>query len=504
MMIFAEIRKAMPSSAQAEAGNYKKRHIRLDGMDISIENPKGSIRRGTSPDGKAWERRLTQHYGYIRGTKGHDKDHVDVFIRPGTRTSPKVFVVNQNKASGGFDENKVLMGFDSEAEARKAYLSNYQKCWKGLGSIVELTLPDFKTWVFSNKPSLGPLEIKKAMVLYLDLIKGVKLKDRPGLTLIQTQRGRRWKRMTPRAGAGEPRRGQAVTEIKYGDSPFDWFPSRFEIIQLYPELNKPGHDVRENVKEKAVEILGKELGWDAAKAQVAVKAITHYVEVVPGALLLNGSTCFKSYYKGKIDEYPPILKTLAEAYPERSGGVKAEEERNQLIYDGMVMKLFGQDWKAGLKKEADVLAELVDAIKVSFEGTVFNASRISPESRGWKMGSTIEFNTVMSFSAKPDKVKKFGDWMVKVKNPKHAAGIKNLVSVFSSGYSDEEEVLINKGARFKVEEINEKSKIISLTALDGEDVDIKKAISQHKLLALGRKWRGNKFEMEIDDCKVIK
>jgi hypothetical protein len=40
-----------PTEAQARAGNYKVGRVRLHGMDISIENPKGSVRRGVAPDG---------------------------------------------------------------------------------------------------------------------------------------------------------------------------------------------------------------------------------------------------------------------------------------------------------------------------------------------------------------------------------------------------------------------------------------------------------------------
>ncbi|MBA7684267.1 hypothetical protein ES703_92658 [subsurface metagenome] len=34
-----------------------------------------------------------------------------------------------------FDEHKVMMGFDSEAEAHEAYLANYEEGWQGLGAI---------------------------------------------------------------------------------------------------------------------------------------------------------------------------------------------------------------------------------------------------------------------------------------------------------------------------------------------------------------------------------
>ena len=44
-----------PTEAQKEAGNYKKGHIKVDGFNVTIEQPKGSVRRGKDADGKEWE-----------------------------------------------------------------------------------------------------------------------------------------------------------------------------------------------------------------------------------------------------------------------------------------------------------------------------------------------------------------------------------------------------------------------------------------------------------------
>ncbi len=146
-----------PTAAQKEAGNYKVGRLKLGGLDISIENPAGSQRKGVSSSGKAWSVDMKSHYGYIRGTVGRDKDHIDVFVRPGTETlddSSPIFVVDQkDPARGRFDEHKVMAGFDNEAQARAAYLENYTADWKGLGDISRTTLGDFKTWLKSGKTS---------------------------------------------------------------------------------------------------------------------------------------------------------------------------------------------------------------------------------------------------------------------------------------------------------------------------------------------------------------
>jgi Inorganic Pyrophosphatase len=138
-----------PTAAQKEAGNYRKGHVRLNGHDISIENPAGSRRRPEWPP-------LQNHYGYIKGTKGADKDHVDVFMTDRAHEPDlPVFVVDQVNKDGSFDEHKVVMGAADEAEARSTYLGNYAKGWTGLGAITQMTQDEFKAWV------LDPAQTKK-------------------------------------------------------------------------------------------------------------------------------------------------------------------------------------------------------------------------------------------------------------------------------------------------------------------------------------------------------
>lgn len=139
-----------PTEAQKEAGNYKLGHIKLGGLDISIENPAGSSRSGVDANGKPWSVEMKSHYGYIKGTVGRDKDHVDIFVKPGTAElddSSPMYVVDQISGNGRFDEHKVMAGFDSADAARRAYLENYTKDWKGLGALTETTLGGFKEWL---------------------------------------------------------------------------------------------------------------------------------------------------------------------------------------------------------------------------------------------------------------------------------------------------------------------------------------------------------------------
>lgn len=144
-----------PTEAQKEAGNYKKGHVKIDGYDVTIENQKGSVRRGTDASGKQWEQEMQNTYGYIRGTEGVDGDHIDVFFSEDP-SQGDVFVVDQVNKDGSFDEHKVMYGFPDIESARKAYLSNYEDGWQGLGAITPVSKEEFKKWIDSSHHKTKP------------------------------------------------------------------------------------------------------------------------------------------------------------------------------------------------------------------------------------------------------------------------------------------------------------------------------------------------------------
>lgn len=136
------------SPEQAEAGNYRKGHICLQGFQIAIENAKGSTRSGTNKNGTPWKVTMPAHYGYIKGTEGKDKDHLDVYIGP-KPDGYMVYVVNQRTFEGAFDEHKIMLGFHSKDEA----IETYDRAFTGsLGprlraSVVSTTVDRFKEWL---------------------------------------------------------------------------------------------------------------------------------------------------------------------------------------------------------------------------------------------------------------------------------------------------------------------------------------------------------------------
>jgi hypothetical protein len=131
------------------SGHKLEDRYKVQGMDISIENKKGSVRSGTDKDGHEWNCKMHFDYGYIRGTVGRDKDHLDCYVGP-DRESERVFIVHQNDpVTGAYDEDKVMLGFSSEEEARKAYLSQYDRPGF-LGDIIEMGIEEFKETIFDE------------------------------------------------------------------------------------------------------------------------------------------------------------------------------------------------------------------------------------------------------------------------------------------------------------------------------------------------------------------
>lgn len=143
-----------PTEAQKEAGNYKKGHVRVGTFDISIEQPKGSVRSGVDANGKKWETTMQNTYGYIRGTEGVDGDHIDVFLSDDIDgwNGRKAFVVDQYNEDGSFDEHKVMLGFNEAAGAETAYFANYDKDWakKHKTVVTPVNLEDFEKWIGSS------------------------------------------------------------------------------------------------------------------------------------------------------------------------------------------------------------------------------------------------------------------------------------------------------------------------------------------------------------------
>lgn len=145
-----------PTEAQKKAGNYTKGHYRVRGFGVTIENPSGSTRTGKDTTGKEWETTMNHSYGYFKKTVGAEGDNIDLFMSKNP-SKGKTFIIDQvDPNTGEFDEHKVMMGFNSEQEARDAYLSNYEPGWKGLKDITEVTDQELKSWLNTEANNKKP------------------------------------------------------------------------------------------------------------------------------------------------------------------------------------------------------------------------------------------------------------------------------------------------------------------------------------------------------------
>ncbi len=253
-----------PTEAQKEAGNYKVAHVKRDGMEISIENPAGSVRSGTDKDGETWSQEMKLDYGYIKGTVSKDKDQIDLFIKPGAKEGGKVFVVNQvDPKTKKFDEVKGIIGLETEQQALEAYNSNYEKGWQGAGSIVEMTMDEFKTWARSDAPSKGeakpiaknvPVEEKLDVVAKIEPVTAEKPKAVPTTTIkindgtrgIEIARGTKVKK-----GA---KTGEIVGYRNVGGKYFSRFKDdktgKVELVPLKTKLELVDKQKKEDIKTK--------------------------------------------------------------------------------------------------------------------------------------------------------------------------------------------------------------------------------------------------------------
>ena len=151
-----------PTDGQKEAGNYKKGHVKVAGFNISIEQPRGSVRSGTDANGKKWSVTMNNTYGYMTDNVGVDGDHLDVFLSNDIDSwdQQNVYVVDQYNLDGTFDEHKVMLGFNDRDDATGAYFSNYDSSWRtSKRKIITSTVPMdiFKKWIESSNRKTKPI-----------------------------------------------------------------------------------------------------------------------------------------------------------------------------------------------------------------------------------------------------------------------------------------------------------------------------------------------------------
>lgn len=117
----------------------------IHGLQVSIENKKGSTRKWYDPhNDEHGETTMLHDYGYFRHTMGDDGDHVDCYVGP-DENATMVYVIDQMKAPDfkEHDEDKVMICFSSSKDAKEAYLAHYNDD-RFFGGITRMTIDEFK------------------------------------------------------------------------------------------------------------------------------------------------------------------------------------------------------------------------------------------------------------------------------------------------------------------------------------------------------------------------
>lgn len=114
-----------------------KRSTQFQGIPISIE-----IEVGEHVVGNGCEKTYKYAYGEIPTSATlADGEGVDVYLGPNPQ-SDLVCVVHQNKRDGTYDEDKIMLGFDSDRDALKCYRDHGPE-W-GFGSMDLMNVDEFE------------------------------------------------------------------------------------------------------------------------------------------------------------------------------------------------------------------------------------------------------------------------------------------------------------------------------------------------------------------------
>jgi hypothetical protein len=154
-----------PTEAQAKAGNYRKQHRRIAGLDVSIENPAGTVRRGVDPGGHPWETRMVYDYGYVKGSIGTDGDHVDCYL--GLDAEAEYAYLITTKAPPDFvkdDEQKCMLGFADEVSAVAAFLHHFDDP-RFFGGVLAMPMDEFRRKVLAAD---GEMIKARPMILFFN------------------------------------------------------------------------------------------------------------------------------------------------------------------------------------------------------------------------------------------------------------------------------------------------------------------------------------------------
>ncbi len=143
------VKKSLKGKTPTYTGYDLQDRYSFQGLQISVENKKGSIRKWEDRNGKSGETEMKCDYGYVRRTLGNDGDHVDCYVGA-AEDSDKVFIIHQKKkGTQEFDEDKVMLGFDSLDDAVNMYKKHID--YDAIQGTELMSIEDFKEKVIGKE-----------------------------------------------------------------------------------------------------------------------------------------------------------------------------------------------------------------------------------------------------------------------------------------------------------------------------------------------------------------
>ncbi len=134
----------------------------FQGLPVTVENERGSIRRWGDLDGE--QTVMKHHYGYLEEHLGADGEEVDCYLGPNEDAGWAYVIRQRDPSTGNYDEDKVMLGFDSEAEAKDAYMQQYNDP-RFYGGMQAMTMAEFKSKLKARKSRPGPIRLSELVQL---------------------------------------------------------------------------------------------------------------------------------------------------------------------------------------------------------------------------------------------------------------------------------------------------------------------------------------------------
>lgn len=154
-----DVRKAMHEEMALQKAFKLQDNIVFQDIPIGIENKAGTVRKWKDAEGNTGETKMLVGYGYVKRTNGIDEDEVDVFVGPDPR-APMVYIIEQQIPwTGLYDEQKCMLGFNSQAEAEGMYQQHFDRPDFKLYTTA-MEIGQFKRWLEVTKPNKGEMLTK--------------------------------------------------------------------------------------------------------------------------------------------------------------------------------------------------------------------------------------------------------------------------------------------------------------------------------------------------------